>query len=108
MDLFTEKANEIIKKLKPINAINEEKVVYSSEDEEATEAAKLTDKEEDAEMAALTPQQINAVRLATSAGGDPNDPNYKKAQKLRKNLTAVAANVLQQLSTASSQVKQSY
>lgn len=103
MDLFTEKANEIIKSLKPMKAINEEKVVYSSEEEDVE---KPEEKEEDAEMAALTPQQINAVRVATSAGGDPNDPNFKKAQKLRKNLTAVAANVLQQLSTASSQVKQ--
>lgn len=106
MDLFTEKANEIMKSLTPLKAVNEEKVVYSSEEEEAKEASKPADKEEDAEMAALTPQQINAVKVATSMGSDPSDPNVQKAKKLRKNLAAVAANVLQQISTASSQVKQ--
>ena len=98
MDLFTQKANSIIKKL------NEERVIYSHTSEVAAPEAP-----EDAEQP-ITPGQLNIVHAATKLSNDPNDPNAPKLKKAKDNLVAAAQKILSgltQQAAAKSSVKPS-
>jgi len=80
MDLFTSKANDIIKKL---NENVDEVVIYSSE--------------EDAETP-ITSGQLNIIKTAGNLPDDPSDPNVARVKKLKKNLVATAQSILQKVS----------
>lgn len=86
MDLFTQKANSIIKKL------NEERVIYSHTSEVAAPEAP-----EDAEQP-ITPGQLNVIKAASHLPDDPNDPNVAKIKKMKKNLVAAAQSILTNIS----------
>lgn len=69
MDLFTEKANSIIKSIKPLkDVLEEEKVVYSSEEEEAKEEqaedASSTVPDKTLKALGLDPKAIAAISVA--------------------------------------------
>lgn len=108
MDLFTEKANEIIKSLDTFKPLSEEKVVYSSEEEELKAAKKTDDStEEDAESPedkalkamGLDPKAVAAVsfaqKMSTQAAksgvpGFRTDPQKAMNQAYGKLMTNIA------------------
>lgn len=112
MDLFTEKANSIIKSVKPLKEKKEEAIVYSSEDEETKYMQELEQKkkqkdkpkDEDAEQltkddlaAGIDKQTMAALNLAQkmSTGAARSsfrqDPQKALNQAYGKLMTGLAA-----------------
>lgn len=114
MDLFTEKANSIIKSIKPVEEKSEGAILYSSEDEEAKYMKELEHKkkaakepEEDAEQltkddlaAGIDKQTMAAINLANKMSaqaaksgvpGFRTDPQKALNQAYGKLMTGLAA-----------------
>lgn len=89
MDLFTEKANNI---LKSVIKEGKEAVVYSSEeDAETTDTAMTTD--QSLKQLGITPQTLAAVQVASKLGA--TDP--KKQQALKAEYSRLMTKLSQKL-----------
>lgn len=100
MDLFTEKANSIIKSIKPLkDVLEEEKVVYSSEEEEAKEEQAEDAADKTLKALGLDPKAIAAISVAQKMSAQAarssfrQDPQKVMNQAYGKLMTSIAGKI---------------
>lgn len=97
MDLFTEKANSIIKSIKPLkDVLEEEKVVYSSEEEEAKEEQAEDAADKTLKALGLDPKAIAAISVAqkmSTQAARSQDPQKVMNQAYGKLMTSIAGKI---------------
>lgn len=109
MDLFTEKANSIIKSVKPLKEKKEEAIVYSSEDEEVKymqeleQKKKQKDKPKDEDAEQLTKDDL-AAGIDKQTMAAINLANKMNAQAAKVGVPGVKTNAQQTLNQAYSKL----